>query len=323
MAGPDYAVPGGARIGWNDLPVVVRTGIEDVLGARVTVAAAQHGGFSPGCADRVRLDDGRRVFIKAVGRPLNPDSPAMHRAEAAILAQLPADYPAPQLLGTFDDGTWVALVCADVDGRLPRQPWRIDELARVLDAVDELALRSTPSPAVRVQSTADVLQSSFTGWRRLAGGESTASLDPWVLANLDRLATLEERWQDAAKGSTLLHADIRADNLLLTPAGGVVFVDWAWACVGASWIDLLLLLPSVALAGGPLPADIWASRAVAAHADPDRVDAVLAAFSGFLVRQSRQPPPPGLPTVRAFQAAQGGVALDWLRRRLSGATAFS
>jgi len=30
---------------------------------------------------------------------------------------------------------------------------------------------------------------------------------------------------------------------------------------------------------------------------------------------TRRPPPPGLPTVRAFQQAQLDVTLDWLRMR--------
>ena len=48
---------------------------------------------------------------------------------------------------------------------------------------------------------------------------------------------------------------------------------------------------------------------------PGAVTAVLAALTGFFVRQSRQPPPPGLPTLRAFQAAQGRTALAWLKVR--------
>jgi hypothetical protein len=32
----------------------------------------------------------------------------------------------------------------------------------------------------------------------------------------------------------------------------------------------------------------------------------------------RQPDPPGLPTLRRFQQAQGDVALDWLRARDPG-----
>jgi hypothetical protein len=34
------------------------------------------------------------------------------------------------------------------------------------------------------------------------------------------------------------------------------------------------------------------------------------------VERGRMPDPPGLPTVRAFQRAQGEVALGWLRTRL-------
>ena len=49
---------------------------------------------------------------------------------------------------------------------------------------------------------------------------------------------------------------------------------------------------------------------------PDaHVDAVLAGLAGYFVDVARRPDPPGLPTVRAFQRAQGVVVLGWLRRR--------
>jgi aminoglycoside phosphotransferase (APT) family kinase protein len=47
----------------------------------------------------------------------------------------------------------------------------------------------------------------------------------------------------------LLHADIRADNILLTRQRAMV-VDWPWAR-GAAFTDLVLFAPSVALQGGP------------------------------------------------------------------------
>ena len=130
----------------------------------------------------------------------------------------------------------------------------------------------------------------------------------------DRLAALEAGWPPATEGPTLLHSDLRADNLLLTPTR-VVAVDWPWACVGAAWVDLLLLLPSVTMQGGPDPEPTFAAHPAAAGADPRAVTTALAALAGFLVGGSRQPAPPGLPTLRAFQLGQGVVALDWLRRR--------
>ncbi|TDC41243.1 hypothetical protein E1281_37555 [Actinomadura sp. KC345] len=75
-------------------------------------------------------------------------------------------------------------------------------------------------------------------------------------------------------------------------------------------------MPSVRMQGGPPPADVFAAHPLAREADAGAVTSVLAALAGYLVREGRQPPPPGLPTLRDFQKAQGEVALDWLRRRM-------
>jgi Phosphotransferase enzyme family len=203
------------------------------------------------------------------------------------------------------------------DGAHPVLPWRPGELRRVLDVVAGMAAALTPAPA-GFPAVGDRLADSFAGWRRLAAaraaGDDLAGLDPWASRHLDRLAGLEAGWAAAADGPTLLHSDLRADNLLLTPTR-VVAVDWPWACVGAAWVDLLLLLPSVAMQGGPDPEPAFTAHPVAAGADPSAVTTTLAAWAGFLVAAARQPPPPGLPTLRAFQRGQALVALDWLRRR--------
>ncbi|MFD0360269.1 phosphotransferase [Nocardia sp. GCM10030253] len=52
-------------------------------------------------------------------------------------------------------------------------------------------------------------------------------LDEWSLRHLDRLAELESTWWTAAAGETLLHTDLRPDNMLLGSDGTVVVVDWA------------------------------------------------------------------------------------------------
>jgi hypothetical protein len=38
----------------------------------------------------------------------------------------------------------------------------------------------------------------------------------------------------------------------------------------------------------------------------------VCAVAGYLTQRSLEPAPAGLPTVRAFQAAQGAVARRWL-----------
>ncbi|QDW31066.1 phosphotransferase [Arthrobacter sp. KBS0702] len=125
------------RLGWHQLPGRVRSAVEAILGSPVVSADSQSGGYSPGSADRVLTKAGGRFFVKAVGSEPNPDSPGLHRREARVMELLPAHLPVPKLAGVYDDGDWVAVVLADVEGRHPRLSG--SELHRVLDAVDLLA----------------------------------------------------------------------------------------------------------------------------------------------------------------------------------------
>lgn len=309
----------GVRTPWEELPTAVRDAVARVLGGAVVHAETQTGGFSPGVASRVTTGHGRRAFVKAVSAHTNPHSPALHRAEARNAAALPPAVPAPRLLGSHDDGTWVALVFEEVDGRQPHVPWRERELGLVLDAVAELGRRLTPSP-VAAPPVAEALAEDFSGWRRLCARpreELRGRLDAWTLDRLAHLADLADGWPDAAAGDTLAHADLRADNMLLTADGRVVFVDWPHAVRAAPWFDLLVMLPCVRAQGGPDPEEVFTAHPLARGADPDGVTATLAALAGFFVEHSLRPAPPGLPTLRAFQRAQGEAATAWLRRRLA------
>ena len=308
----------GQRLYWAQLPDHVRRALETRLGAAVTEAVSQPGGFSPGVAARLRLANGRSVFVKAVSASINPHSPGMHRREARIAAALPPSVPTPRLLDAYDDGDWIALTFEDVEGAAPQVPWRRPELDRVLAAVSQLTSLLTPAP-IDVERVSDLMSDVFTGWRQLAadvesGKDDLQGVDPWVRRHLTDLVALEMQAAGAADGATLLHTDIRADNVLLAPAK-VFFVDWPWASRGAAWIDLLFMLPSVAMQRGPKPWEIFDTHPLAREVAGDRVTAVVAVITGFFIRSSRQPSPPGLPTIRAFQRDQGLPALEWLKRR--------
>src|SRR4051812_4900817 len=95
----------------------------------------------------------------------------------------------------------------------------------------------------------------------------------------------------------------------------VWIVDWPWAARGAPAFDLVAFAPSVAMQGGPPPDELLSMSAHGRAADPDAVTVLAATVVGYFHLRSFLPPPPGLPTVRAFQAAQGRVALSWLRER--------
>ncbi|MFD9336254.1 phosphotransferase family protein [Streptomyces sp. NPDC060028] len=309
----------GVRLEWRAVPREVQRLVEARLGSPVESAVTQPGGFSPGVAARVRLADGRRVFLKAVGPEPNPDTPDLHRAEARITAALPAGAPVPPLLMALDAQGWVVLAFEDVDGRMPTQPWQPDELLRVLAAASDLSVSLNPSP-IEAPTVGDRFSKKFQGWRRLSaaaeeGIDGLTWLDPWARRNLGRLAEREDGWVAAAAGDALIHGDLRADNILLTE-DKVMVVDWPWAALGVPWFDVVAMGPSVIMqSGGPDTMGLLDDHLDAQGAHPEDVTTVLIAIAGYFIHQSVQAAPPGLSTLREFQGAQGEAALLWLRQR--------
>ena len=304
------------RIPWEELPPAVRAEIEQRLGGAVVAARTQTGGFSPGVAARLELADGRRAFVKAVSPVPNAVAPTIYRREGRIVAAIPASAPVPRLLFMLDDPTgWVVLAFEDVEGRQPSMPWQDRELVDVLEAMAALAVDLTPSP-LRPPLVADAAEGfgRDLSWASLVAAPNPG-LDRWSTRHLPELAALEAGAGEAARGETLLHFDLRADNMLLTN-DGVRVIDWPHAHVGEAFVDLVWFAPSVAMQGGPRPQELVARYGPARDADATALDAVIAAVAAFFTAGSLQPPSPGLPTLRAFQTAQAEVARAWLAERI-------
>jgi Ser/Thr protein kinase RdoA (MazF antagonist) len=305
----------GIRMTWVDLPKRVRSGVEEILGAPVAEASSQAGGFSPGTADRIRTGGGHRAFVKAVSSAQNEQTVGLHRREAKVAAQLPANPRIPAFLGSYDDGEWVALVLEDIDGRHPATPWLEHELHSVLTSLTVLASELTPSPVRDLPTAKEILADDFAGWTRVLA-DPPPDLDPWAHRNIHQLLDLADRGLDVLGGDTLVHTDTRADNLLIRPDGAIAVLDWPWACVGAAWLDILILLVNVDLYGGH-DVDTLLTRYVHTAVNPDDITATLAGVAGYFVDVSRQLAPRGLPTLRAFQRAHAASTLAWVRRRLN------
>ena len=282
------------------------------MGARVVEAVTQPTGFSPGLAARLHLEDGRRVFLKAVSQAANPDTPDIHRREARVLAALPATAPIARLLWSYDEMRWVALCLEDVDGRHPGEPWTDSDLDHVIAAVEKMSRDLTPSPIQVEDTVPEFFRRIVNGWgTALERGETR--FDAWAHRNLVRLAELEARAPGVVDGDALVHCDVRADNLLI--AGNRVYVlDWPWARIGAAWVDLVAMAPSVTMQGGPRP-EQFLTRLDLRGVTSEAIDAVVASLAGYFVVRALEPPPQGIPTVRAFQPAQGRHAVAWLRER--------
>ena len=176
----------------------------------------------------------------------------------------------------------------------------------------QMAREFTPNPVPDLPSVTSSYATVFAGWERIRT-EPPYDLNPWARHHLNDLCRLAARGLASLAGDCLVHTDIRADNLLIRTDGTVAVVDWPWACTGAAWFDQLLLCVNVDLYGGYDPEQLVLNYLETVNRDD--ITAALAGLCGYFTDVARQPPDPGLPTVRAFQRAQARSTLTWLRRR--------
>ncbi|GAA2158848.1 hypothetical protein FHX52_2325 [Humibacillus xanthopallidus] len=287
----------GVRIPYVQVPVRVRRWVESRLGGAVVDVVDCVGGMSPGPAARVRAATGARAFVKGCGVDLHPDTPGLLRDEGRVLAALPEHPSLPRLLDVHDDGDWVVLLIEDLPGAPPPAPWRTADLLRFGEALaalrpvlDEVQLEGLP--AARESSPI-----FLTRWRELAGRLDL--VDPWWAAHHDALAAHAERAADLIAGDAVVHWDIRADNVVLTP-DRTVLVDWGQARRGAPWMDHALLALDCSMTGSEIStADRAAADPVLRDHDPADLLALASAVAMAFVSRSTQPASPALPTMPA------------------------
>ena len=172
--------------------------------------------------------------------------------------------PFPVLLDVYDDGGWVALAFEAIEGRLPRHPWDRAELDGVVERPRRGPRRAHPEPGPPSRTgRRPVFRQLFGGWAELGGCEGHTGLDPWCARHLSRLAELEARWPEAIEGPTLVHGDIRSDNILIGPTGPV-FVDWPHAAVAPRSSTWSRGRPRWCWRVGPSPKSSWPLTALAA-----------------------------------------------------------
>jgi hypothetical protein len=305
------AIPHGRtarRLEWAHLPPTVRAAIEQECGSPVTTATSQTSGFTPGFASVLECEDGTRHFVKAASTKAQRLFADAYREEARKLAALPPEAPAPPLRWTLDVDSWFALSTEYVDARAPERPWRAAELELCLDMLATAGPLLTPPPANLELPHAS---EEFAAWP--AFWDHVRRTRPDV-DHLEEAAELAGRYAEVMTGQTLVHTDVRDDNLLLTTDGRVLLCDWNWPFVGAVWLDSLFLLIGPRGDGLDVEATI-AGSSVLSTVPVEDIDVVLALVTGYFLKSADDPVPATSPFVRDVQRWQGAVCWDWLSER--------
>jgi len=290
------------RLEWVHLPPMVRRDVERRLGSRVVEAVSQDAGFTPGLASVLTCEDGSRHFLKAASVKAQRQAAAAYREEARRLRALAGWIPAPRLRWVHEGDDWLVLGIEYVESRAPGRPWTSADLDAASDLLVDLAGRLTPPPGAW-PAFGDEFGEDPGCWDALPG-----------VPHAPEAKALAARYAEATTGQTLVHADVRDDNLLVRPDGSVLLCDWSWPVVGCDWFDSLTLLIGPRGDGLDVEAHI-AAHPLLSRVDAEHVDIVLALLAGYFLERSRQPEPPAMPHVREVQRWQGEVCHAWLAER--------
>lgn len=146
------------------------------------------------------------------------------------------------------------LVLEDLSRCSVAPPWTEKRVRHVLTALDSIHALPPP-PGI---GSAEIMREEFSRWSDLAARpDFLASLRkdiPWLTdGHVRQLADAEKKV--VLIGDSIVHMDIRSDNLLFKDDRAVIF-DWDWNVKGHPDVDLGCWALHLAHEGGPLPQDL-------------------------------------------------------------------
>ncbi|KRF30635.1 hypothetical protein [Nocardioides sp. Soil805] len=317
----------GRRATYASTPDQVRYWVEETLGSPVVETHEQVGGMSPGCATRLVCADGARAFVKAVSAELNPHTPVLFRREVLALELLGRHPLWAGLVASYDDGDWVALLLDDVEGTHP--DLSLDaEMERLLRQTDELSatmnlrVDTLPQPVAGDDPQA-LYRPGPTDFAAVVRGWEGAFehlhevppdlLPTWVLPRIDDLRAGVVRLGDVAM-DTVVHVDIRNDNLVQRPTGDLVFVDWGAFGRGPAWLDPLIA--RLERVESPWFDESLGSSPALRDAGDEVVTSWLVGMGTFLAWRAHTAVDVNLPTLAAFRRTESRRFLGAAGRRL-------
>ncbi|WP_425829263.1 hypothetical protein [Streptomyces fractus] len=200
------------RADWHDLPTETRAAVEQHTGPVREAQTAPHGVMSR-LACTIRTAAGA-TFVKGV--PHDDPQAWVYRHEAQTTRHAPY---APRALWEAEGGGWQLYGYEYIEGRHPDLSPNsddLDALVRTLTAVSE-----TPWPHHVNKKPLHARWSEF----------------------------LPETDPPGLLGRALAHTDMSPHNMLVTPDGDLLLLDWALSCPAPAWADAALAIPRLISAG--------------------------------------------------------------------------
>lgn len=271
-----------------------------MLGSRVVGAHVVERGYSGAERWVVVLENDVTVFVKM---GIHDHTRHQVRQEARFYQAFQEAFT-PRLLGFEDHDESPLLILEDLSHATWPPPWSETQIEKVLAALEQVAA----SPPPDFLPSLEEYRENLSGWSRLEDDPSSflslgLASEAWLREALPVMKEASDR--AVLSGSSLIHFDVRSDNLAFLP-NRTVLVDWSVPAVGNPLADIAGWLPSLHVEGGPEPREILGEDGVE----------LVALITGYWASKAGLPPPERAPGVREVQQAQLEVSLPWAAQLL-------
>ena len=242
----------------------------------VELRRIKSGGYAAAFHAIAEFEDGSTAFVKAGAEEVTSE---FLREEIPVYRALQASFM-PALVGADEEMDPPILVLEDLTHARWLPPWDNDSIAAVVRALDAVHSTEPPDWLPEIEDEREWLTG---GWAEIERDPAPfLSLGDWSHGWLRRhLPSLREAAESAPlAGDSLVHLDVRSDNLCIADRGAVLF-DWNLAHRGNPDLDLAAWASSLHLEGGPLPEVILPGA-------PE----LASALAGFFASRAGLPSPP-------------------------------
>lgn len=312
---------------WAAVPLELKSLIAERLGSPVVRGERVYGGYGPGPSFRLLLANGERAFTKS----MSPDSSDVQRKvfsqELRVYKELAEHITpwAPSFLGEAKHEQWHALILEDL-GPKSAPPWSISKARIAAHGLAELhsSTRDVSFPSwIPRPGELDVFEPQM--WSQTVSVETLQKVaglaaDPeaamkWLERFVPDLSGVSDRLKEADGHWSLMHLDVRSDNLRIVD-GKLRLFDWPFTCIGPPELDIVNFAQTVWAEGFFDGETVLRWYEDVRPLRQDVVTAAVVAISNFFAHRSWQPDMPRLPRIRPWQRQQLKVTLRWAATRL-------
>ena len=318
-----------AKPEWGSLPSSAIANLEAQLGSRVIVAEIAWGGYSPSASYKVKLADGRVVYVKGGNHNLNPHGYEALNLEIAAYRQTPQlEKVAPRILADVSCEGWVLLALSAVESPTPSLPWTEDKLRALMATLKTLYSLFTEKPShlplVEDEAQNATLYRGERGWGVLMSEgllpalashtPSPSAFEDWVMRHYPLLREMEQKASGLGGVRQVMHLDLRSDNILFEQDQRAVILDWPNICWGPLVFDLTYLVNGITSEGGPKQGELVTLIYKELGLNWSDQDWLISAanVAGYLAQAGARSEVDVMPRLRTLQRMHLMACLPWI-----------